>query len=91
MIGGVFGSRASTTLRARASSLACPAAFLKSNINSARRSASGWPLLGWAWSSESCLTDEPLDQIDDQKQDYRAKCGRNNGANNASAEGQTEP
>ena len=38
MIGGVFGSRASTTLRARASSLACPAAFLKSNINSARRS-----------------------------------------------------
>lgn len=37
------------------------------------------------------LTGEPLDQIDDQKQDNRAKCGRNNGANNASAEGQTEP
>ena len=36
MIGGVFGSRASTILRALASSLACPAAFLKSNINSAR-------------------------------------------------------
>jgi hypothetical protein len=37
------------------------------------------------------LTGEPLDQIDDHKQDHRAKCGRNNGANNASAEGQTEP
>lgn len=36
-------------------------------------------------------TREPLNQIDDQKQDNRAKCGRNNGANNASAEGQTEP
>jgi len=37
------------------------------------------------------LTGKPLDQIDDQKQDNRANCGRNNGANNASAEGQTEP
>ena len=37
------------------------------------------------------LTGETLDQIYDQKQDNRAKCGRNNGANDASAEGQTEP
>ena len=42
----VVGSRASTILRTLASSVACPAAFFKPNINSARRSASGWPLLG---------------------------------------------
>ena len=52
---------------------------------------------GLVWSPKSLigrrnrLTGEPLDQIDDQKQDNRSKCGRNNGANNASAEGQTEP
>ena len=45
---------------------------------------------GW-FNRRKRLTDEPLDQIDDQKQDNRAKCGRNNGANDASAEGQTEP